>query len=106
MIKITHFSGALSFRLLLAEMKSTLDPFNSFVFRGSLRAAKASSSNALKDWKIAVKDNIAVKSWPLTCASRSLKNYISPYSADIVESAIDMGAEIVGKLNMDEFGMG
>lgn len=87
-------------------MKSSLDPFNSFVFRGSLRAVKACRNNNLKDWKIAVKDNIAVKSWPLSCASLSLKDYISPYSADIVESVMEMGAEIVGKLNMDEFGMG
>ena len=90
-------------------MKGLLDPYNAFVFRGSLRtsnASKSSRSSILKDWKIAVKDNIAVKSWPLTCASLSLKDYISPYSADIVESVLDMGAEIVGKLNMDEFGMG
>jgi len=82
-----------------------LDPFNSFVFRGSLRSKNPGSSN-LKDWKIAVKDNLTVIGWPLTCASQSLKDYIAPYTADIVESMMEMGAEIVGKTNMDEFGMG
>lgn len=82
-----------------------LDPFNAFVFRGSLRA-KNPQSLILKDWKIAVKDNLAVSGWPLTCASQSLKDYIAPYTADIVESMMEMGAEIVGKTNMDEFGMG
>lgn len=82
-----------------------LDPFNSFVFRGSFRSKNPENSN-LKDWKIAVKDNLAVIGWPLTCASQSLKDYIAPYTADIVESIMEMGAEIVGKTNMDEFGMG
>lgn len=82
-----------------------LDPFNAFVFRSSLRC-KNPQNSTMKDWTIAVKDNLAVSGWPLTCASQSLKDYISPYTADIVESMMEMGAEIVGKTNMDEFGMG
>lgn len=84
---------------------STLDPFNAFVYRGSLRSANPRKM-ILKDWKIGVKDNFAVKNWPLTCSSRSLKDYIAPYTADIAEVLMDFGAEIVGKANMDEFGMG
>lgn len=83
-----------------------LDPFNSFLHRGSLKTAAFTSPAPLKDWEIAVKDNLAVKNWPLTCASSSLKGFIAPYSADVIESALEMGAEIVGKVNMDEFGMG
>ncbi len=82
-----------------------LDPFNAFVYRGSLRSSNPLNS-VLKNWKIGVKDNFAVKDWPLTCASRSLKDYIAPYTADIVETLMNLGAEIVGKANMDEFGMG
>lgn len=82
-----------------------LDPFNAFVYRGSLKSSNPLKP-VLKNWKIAVKDNLAVKDWPLTCASRSLKDYIAPYTADIVETLMDLGAEIVGKANMDEFGMG
>lgn len=83
-----------------------LDPFNSFLHRGSLKRAANSSPSLLKDWKIAVKDNLAVKDWPLTCASLSLKEFVAPYNADVIESVLEMGAEIVGKVNMDEFGMG
>ena len=82
-----------------------LDPFNAFVYRGSLRASNP-LNYILKDWKIGVKDNMAISGWPMTCGSRSLKEYVSPYTADVVESLMDLGAEIVGKANMDEFGMG
>ena len=83
-----------------------LDPFNSFIHRGSLKSVARSAGGPLQDWKIAVKDNLAVKDWPLTCASRSLEGYIAPYHGDVIESVLEMGAEIVGKANMDEFGMG
>lgn len=89
-----------------------LDPFNAFLFRGSLRdenvSVKDLNSNSmpLKDWKVVVKDNIWVKSWPVTCASRALNNFVPTEHADVVKSILEMGAEIIGKGNMDEFGMG
>lgn len=55
---------------------------------------------------VAVKDNIAVQGCPLTCASRILKGYKSPYSATAVQRLENAGAVIVAKTNMDEFGMG
>lgn len=83
-----------------------LDPFNAFVFRGSLNGIAKGGQETLKGWKVAVKDNLAVQGMPLTCASNSLKSYIAPYTADVIESVMELGAEIVGKTNMDEFGMG
>lgn len=58
------------------------------------------------DKYIAVKDNIAVAGMPLTCASEVLKDYVCPYNAKAVDKLIKSGYEIVGKTNMDEFGMG
>lgn len=55
---------------------------------------------------IAVKDNIAVLDQPLTCGSRMLAEYRSPYSATAVERLVASGAFVVGKTNLDEFGMG
>jgi aspartyl-tRNA(Asn)/glutamyl-tRNA(Gln) amidotransferase subunit A len=55
---------------------------------------------------IAVKDNIAVSPFKLTCGSELLKNFVSPYTATAVEKLQAEGAVVVGKTNLDEFGMG
>ncbi len=55
---------------------------------------------------IGIKDNIAVKDIKMTCGSQMLENYISAYSAAVVERLQQSGAVIIGKLNMDEFAMG
>ncbi|NBC29217.1 MAG: Asp-tRNA(Asn)/Glu-tRNA(Gln) amidotransferase subunit GatA [Spirochaetes bacterium] len=55
---------------------------------------------------LAVKDNIAVEGLPLTCGSRILGDFASPYTASAVEGATGAGFTVVGKTNLDEFGMG
>jgi|TARA_Y100000294_G_scaffold41917_1_gene38113 aspartyl-tRNA(Asn)/glutamyl-tRNA(Gln) amidotransferase subunit A len=55
---------------------------------------------------VAVKDNIAVKGWRITCASGILHKYESPYHATAVEKILAHGGVIVGKTNHDEFAMG
>lgn len=54
----------------------------------------------------AVKDNIAVKNYKLTCGSKMLEHLVSPYTATAVKKLQEAGAVMVGKTNLDEFGMG
>ena len=55
---------------------------------------------------IAIKNNINVKNWELTCSSNILKGYISPFNATVIEKLESSGLSPFGLTNMDEFAMG
>jgi len=55
---------------------------------------------------IALKDNIVTAFGKTTSGSKYFASYHSPYTATVAHKLIDAGAIIIGKTNLDEFGMG
>ncbi|HEF3574754.1 Asp-tRNA(Asn)/Glu-tRNA(Gln) amidotransferase subunit GatA [Campylobacter upsaliensis] len=55
---------------------------------------------------VAIKDNISVKDWELTCGSKILQGYVAPYDATAIVNLKKNGFSPFGRANMDEFAMG
>ncbi len=70
------------------------------------RHSRGESLGPLDGVPVILKDNIAVKGLPTTCASRILENYVPLRDATATARLRAAGAVIVGKANLDEFAMG
>ena len=70
------------------------------------RRVQAGTAGSLAGCVIAVKDVLCLEGKRVTCGSRILENYVSPYTATAVAKLEAADAVIVGKTNMDEFAMG
>ena len=55
---------------------------------------------------MALSDNILTAGVKTTCSSRMLANFVPPYSATVAEKLQSADAVLLGKGNLDEFGLG
>ncbi len=70
------------------------------------RRAAAEQLGPLAGVPIALKDNLVTKGIATTAGSKILAGWVPPYDGAVVEKLRAAGAIILGKTNLDEFGMG
>ena len=103
-----------AYLLRIKERESTVGAYLTVCEEQAMAQAQASDSrrahgsllSPLDGIPVALKDNISTEGVRTTCASRMLAQYIPPFSATAAVRLLEAGAVMLGKTNMDEFGMG
>jgi aspartyl-tRNA(Asn)/glutamyl-tRNA(Gln) amidotransferase subunit A len=96
------------------ELNETLNVFlhvdREAALRGAVEAddrrAAGSARGPLDGIPFALKDNIVARGQPVTCGSRILEPFVSPYDAAVLTRMRAAGGVLLGKTNLDEFAMG
>ncbi len=70
------------------------------------RLRKGDHVSPLTGIPVAIKDNLCTSGIRTTCGSDILNNFVPSYNATAVEKILQSGGVLIGKTNMDEFGMG
>lgn len=106
--EITSIEIAEAYLQRIAKKDGEIGAYITVCNQGTLEASK-NADTSLSDIAgipVAVKDNICTKGITTTCASKMLYGYVPPYDASVIEKLKSAGSFVLGKLNMDEFGMG
>ncbi|HJU77965.1 MAG TPA: Asp-tRNA(Asn)/Glu-tRNA(Gln) amidotransferase subunit GatA [Nitrososphaeraceae archaeon] len=98
----------------IEEVESKVHSFITLDSEGALSSAKIIDKKLrekdeigqLAGVTVGIKDNISTQDIRTTCASKILEKYIPTYDATVIKNLKKNGAIILGKLNLDEFGMG
>ena len=74
--------------------------------RVDARLAAGEDPGPLAGVPLVVKDNLATAGIRTTAGSSILADFVPPYDATVVSRLVAAGAVVIGKSNLDEFGMG
>ncbi|MCA9473722.1 MAG: Asp-tRNA(Asn)/Glu-tRNA(Gln) amidotransferase subunit GatA [Nitrospirales bacterium] len=106
---------ARSYLLRISQVESKVNAFITCQDRERLLTEAEAIDRDLKQWRktfplmgmpIAIKDNICTQALRTTCGSRMLEHFTPPYDATVISSFRADRYLLVGKTNLDEFGMG
>ena len=101
--------------LRISVVESKVKAYITLNDKETLLAQAEALDDALSAWRktapmmampVAVKDNICTEGLPTTCGSRILGGFTPPYSATVVDALRGQQYFLMGKTNLDEFGMG
>lgn len=96
----------MSRKKMIEEIRIQDETIGAFLSLDQEGTGEGKGAGRLAGLAMGIKDNIAVKGQPLTCASKMLKDHRAGYDATAIERLREAGAWFVGKTNMDEFAMG
>lgn len=88
------------------HLNAFIEVFSNEAMKEAKRIDRKKHKGKLAGLVIAIKDTICYQEHKVSAASNMLKNYISPYSATVVERLLAEDAIIIGRANCDEFAMG
>ncbi|KAL2816761.1 amidase signature domain-containing protein [Aspergillus granulosus] len=103
---IANQSSHLALNAFITPLSRNTGRWRDRVKDADLRRERGNPKSRLDGRLIAFKDNICTRDLPTTCASGSLKTFVSPFDATVVQQLENAGAIVAGKTNLDEFGMG
>ena len=106
---------ARSYLLRISQVESKVKAFITLQDKEQVLAEADAIDQDLKQWRkthplmampLAIKDNICTDGIRTTCGSTMLEHFIPPYDATTVASCRENRYLLLGKTNLDEFGMG
>jgi aspartyl-tRNA(Asn)/glutamyl-tRNA(Gln) amidotransferase subunit A len=90
----------------ITRMEEGAERLNAFLAIAEPEQLEPLTEGRLSGIPVAVKDNLSTTELPTTCGSRLLEGYQAPYEATVVRRLREAGGVVIGKTNLDEFGMG